>query len=161
MRLWNKDQKCFACGEPIPDGKRSDKKWCSTKCGNNFRNRKAYKNNPEKYKELRLKENSNVQRRIFSRTKSRAKINEIEFNIDIDDIIIPEVCPVLNIEIKQEYGKGTNPIHSPSIDRINPKLGYTKGNVRIISNRANLLKSNATVEELELVLKDLKEVTCA
>lgn len=45
---------------------------------------------------------------------------------------------------------------SPSIDRIIPELGYTKGNIRVISNRANLLKSNATIEELQKVINDLR-----
>ena len=42
------------------------------------------------------------------------------------------------------------------IDRIDSSKGYVKGNVRVISKRANTLKNNATIEELELVLKDLK-----
>lgn len=45
---------------------------------------------------------------------------------------------------------------SPSLDRIDSSKGYVKGNVRVISARANMLKNNATVEELTLVLKDLK-----
>ena len=155
MRL---DHNCLNCGTPISENKRIDTKWCSTKCGAHIRGRRHYKNNPEKYKSERIKYNSNIQRRMYTRVKSRSKCKNIPFDLDIDDIVIPEVCPVLGIEIKQEVGKGTNPIHSPSLDRIKPDLGYTKGNVRVISNRANLLKSNATIEELEMVLKDAKNI---
>ena len=35
--------------------------------------------------------------------------------------------------------------------RINPSLGYIKGNVQILSNRANRLKNNATASELSLI----------
>ena len=48
--------------------------------------------------------------------------------------------------------------NSPSLDRIRLELGYVKGNVRVISGRANLLKNDATIEELEAVLGDMKGV---
>jgi hypothetical protein len=35
-----------------------------------------------------------------------------------------------------------------SIDKIVPALGYVKGNVIIVSNRANIIKNNATPEEI-------------
>lgn len=44
----------------------------------------------------------------------------------------------------------------PSLDKIIPKLGYVKGNVWVVSNKANRIKSNATIEELELLVKNLK-----
>jgi hypothetical protein len=99
---------------------------------------------------------------ILSRCKYRAKQNNIPFDLTKDDIVIPKVCPVLGIEIKQlsmddEPKKGYHP-NSPSLDRIIPGLGYVKGNVRVISARANLLKNDATISELELVLKDLKRL---
>ncbi len=53
-----------------------------------------------------------------------------------------------------DYSIGTKAVvqpNSPSFDRIIPTRGYTKGNVIIISNRANRIKSDATVEELERV----------
>ena len=38
------------------------------------------------------------------------------------------------------------PIHgSPTIDKINPKMGYTKGNVMVVSHLANSMKRDATV----------------
>jgi hypothetical protein len=46
-----------------------------------------------------------------------------------------------------------------SLDRIVPELGYVKGNIAVISNRANSLKSNATLEELERLCAWLKSVS--
>lgn len=93
---------------------------------------------------------------IFYRVKSRAKRHGISFNIELSDITIPEFCPILGIKIICS-GEKPRP-DSPSIDRIIPSLGYVRGNIRIISNRANTLKSNATIEEMEKILLDLREI---
>lgn len=99
---------------------------------------------------------------MLSRCKYRAKQSGLPFTLTKNDIIIPEFCPVLGIKIRQmliddEPKKGYHP-NAPSLDRIIPKLGYVKGNVRVISARANLLKNDATIPELELVLQDLKRL---
>ena len=94
------------------------------------------------------------------RSKSRAKKYGIPFNIDISDIIIPHTCPVLGISLVSVRENGKRGYHpdSPSLDRIKPQLGYVKGNVRIISARANLLKSNASLDEMRLILADLENL---
>lgn len=84
---------------------------------------------------------------IFSRAKQRAKEKGINFDITIDDIIIPELCPILKIKLNRSFGGKAQP-NSPSLDKIVPNLGYTKGNVQIISYKANTMKNNATLEEL-------------
>ena len=38
-----------------------------------------------------------------------------------------------------------------------PELGYIKGNVWVISNKANRIKNNATLEELRLLVKNLED----
>lgn len=93
--------------------------------------------------------------------KRRAKKKEVRFNIGVEDIPdIPDFCPVLNIPIKANDAAG--PLDSsPSIDRIIPELGYVKGNIRVVSNRANRLKADATLEEMELVLQDLRNINHA
>lgn len=84
--------------------------------------------------------------KIWNRAKSRATKRNLEFNIDIEDIKIPDICPVFNIPFES---KGN---FTPSIDRIDSSKGYIKGNIQIISTRANILKSNATIEELKLII---------
>ncbi len=85
------------------------------------------------------------QKKIFDRAKTRATKKKQEFSITIEDIPeIPKTCPVL-----------LTPMKTPSLDRINSYKGYVPGNIRIISNRANMLKNNATIEELTRVLEDL------
>jgi hypothetical protein len=66
----------------------------------------------------------------------------------MDDISIPDHCPILGIPLFPRRGKQGGSDNSPSLDRIEGKFGYVKGNVIVISNRANRLKSDATIKEL-------------
>jgi hypothetical protein len=103
--------------------------------------------------------NSHPSNELFAAAKRRAKDKGLPFNITRDDIQIPEKCPVLGIRLVRAIdGKRTDA--SPSVDRTKPELGYVKGNVRVISWRANDLKGNASVEELEAVIAYLKKLQC-
>ncbi len=82
----------------------------------------------------------------------------LPFSISEEDFEIPETCPVLGIELMLNARGSFNP-HSPSLDRIVPELGYVKGNVRIVSNRANLLKRDASLEELEALAAYVRRET--
>lgn len=68
-------------------------------------------------------------------------------NLTLDDIVIPAVCPVLGIPLRRGYGPLTDA--TPSVDRVNSQRGYVRGNVAVISHRANTLKNNATLREIE------------
>lgn len=85
--------------------------------------------------------------------KTRAYKNNLEFNLELSDIIIPEVCPIL--EKPFSFGTKENYDFSPSLDRINNEKGYIKGNIRVISKKANTMKNNATVEELTNFCKNI------
>jgi hypothetical protein len=101
-------------------------------------------NNPERFLWLSAKK----------RAKKRAKEQGLPFNVTVADIVIPSHCPVLGIElVRGDYNT------APSLDKIVPALGYVKGNVAVISKRANMIKSNANAEELSLVLEYVKRVT--
>lgn len=75
--------------------------------------------------------------------KRRAKEKNIPFTIHWSDIEIPTHCPILGIKLNEKEVKES----CASIDRIIPSLGYTKENIRIISMRANRIKSDGTAEE--------------
>lgn len=87
--------------------------------------------------------------------KGRAKKKGVPFNLTEEDLIIPTNCPALKIPMIQEWGttgKGDRE-NAPSVDRIIPELGYVKGNVRVMSMKANRLKSNATLEDMVNMLE--------
>jgi hypothetical protein len=97
---------------------------------------------------------------MWCHARKRAKKNNLEIDITPFDIPeIPELCPVLGIKITRnikENSKNHGPSdNSPSLDRIDTSLGYIKSNIRIISNRANRIKSDSSFEEIEKIYKDL------
>jgi actin-related protein len=89
---------------------------------------------------------------LLREAKRRAVKNGLPFDLDISDIVIPCVCPVLGIPIKRD-GNPQNKNNSPSLDRLDNAKGYVKGNVRVISWRANHIKNDSTLEELRKVLE--------
>ena len=85
--------------------------------------------------------------RLWYRAKRRSKVKGLEFNIEIADILIPEVCPVFGVPMK------VNTEYAASLDRIDSSKGYIKGNIQVISTKANILKNDATMSELKQFAK--------
>lgn len=96
-----------------------------------------------------------LQLSLLRSAKQRAKTKGLEFDIDISDIPLPEKCPLLGIPLNTSFGRATD--NSYSIDRIDSSKGYIKGNVWVISKRANTLKGNASLEELSLLVQNLEQ----
>ena len=91
--------------------------------------------------------------RMLHAAKSRAKKKGVPFDLTLQDLddVWNECCPILGIPLVRGEGIGGIQDNSPSLDKIDPELGYVKGNIAIISVRANRIKQNATVEEIEKV----------
>jgi hypothetical protein len=89
-------------------------------------------------------------RQMASSAKKRARALGLDYNIDTKFLIsiAPEACPVFNKKLK--YGGGEKTKWSPSLDRIDSSKGYTKDNVQIVSNLANLMMNEASLEEIIL-----------
>ncbi len=66
------------------------------------------------------------------------------------------MCPYLgiSIEVNQAQGRRDN---SASVDRIDNSKGYVKGNIEIISDKANRMKNSASREELLLFASTIME----
>jgi len=92
-----------------------------------------------------------IEKRIFNRAKARAKRNDIGFTITLEDIILPDVCPVF----KEPFIYG-DVNWTYSIDRTDNENGYHPGNVVIMSNLANRLKNSASADDLQKVVDYLR-----
>lgn len=116
-----------------------------------------HKENPNYYQEHkeRISETSKLLRRVKRETspnyyiweisRARAKRNKIEFNIEPDDIIVPKICPILGIPL---YYSNKRTHNTPSLDRIDNSKGYIKGNISVISWKANRIKNNLSIEQI-------------
>lgn len=90
--------------------------------------------------------------------KARAKAEGLPLNIDEDYIrsLVTTHCPALGIRL-DFYATTTTPA-SPSLDRFYPDLGYIKGNLRILSHRANVIKNNSSVEERLMLVAWMQKI---
>lgn len=96
-----------------------------------------------------------ARRRILHSARTRAKQKGWPFTLTPADVPIPEKCPVLGIVLK--HGTSANYDASPTIDRLDSSRGYVPSNVCVISCRANHLKNNSTVAEIEAVLAYMRK----
>ena len=139
--------------------------WCLCDCGNkriiashNFRYRNGsivscgcmqYKNHPGRTHG----QTGTIEHQVLLSAKSTAKKRGLEFDLTLETLPpIPSECPVLGTLLFKAFH--SDPKNKPSLDRIDPKLGYIPGNVRWISWRANNLRSNGTAKEFAALLAD-------
>lgn len=155
---------CKLCGDVFVTSDRNKVRqvYCGKKCQSKETQKRFREKNPDVVLKNRASWNSNWEKKTICNLKSKARKEGLPFNIDETDISLVETCPILGIKLDRVYGTEGKHVgyrsSSPSVDRIIPSLGYVKGNVRVISNRANLLKNNAELWEMERVLEDLRSV---
>lgn len=107
-----------------------------------------YEQHPEKY--------------LVIRARSRAKRKGVPFDLTPADVVIPERCPILGTPLKLgkaqfREGRFGGAEDAPSLDRLDPARGYVPGNVAVISWRANRLKNNASLQELEAIVQWIRQ----
>lgn len=99
------------------------------------------------HKESSVHGRGSIRYELWRGAKQRAREKGLPFSIQVQGITIQERCPVLGIPLEPNFGGKTGAPGSPSLDRFDPPMGYVPGNTVVISQRANALKSDATVDE--------------
>jgi hypothetical protein len=92
--------------------------------------------------------------------QARAKVKGQRVEITLQDVVElaqkSVACPLLKTLL--DYSRACkNAANIPSLDRIDPHGGYTKENVWIISWKANTIKNDASLVELERLLVNLEK----
>lgn len=103
--------------------------------------------NPEKWDVL-------IRNTLYSNAKKRAKILGVDFTITRDDIPLVHECPILRVPLQKAIG--VHERNSYSLDRRDSSQGYVPGNVFVLSQRANNIKSSFSIEEVERLLAYMK-----
>lgn len=144
----------FYNAKGFKDGKTYECKLCMSfyRNKNKEKNRQyaasRQKNNPEKVRELNNEywARLDTAKKLVRQAKQRSKRKGIPFNLVEADLIIPTQCPLL--EVPFILGKKFNYQYTYSLDRIDNSKGYIKGNVQVLTMKANNMKNSATLEEL-------------
>lgn len=162
------EKRCTKCGEVklftdfTTDNKKADKLtvWCKM-CSKASRDAYYEKNkdsikvkhlawrqqNKELIRAKRIeKRKEDPRKTMLYSAKHRAMQKGLDFDLKLEDLVIPEVCPVLGTSF--DFNSPSQSRFSPSLDRIDSSKGYTKDNIQIISWLANSMKSDATPEQL-------------
>lgn len=96
----------------------------------------------------------NYEKKLLQSARDTSKVRGWVCNLTIEDIRIPDVCPLLGIQLDR-LAEPRSP-NLPSIDRIDSRNGYVKGNVWVISWRANRIKSDATPLEIQRMAEGMR-----
>lgn len=152
-------------GEPHRDTEGNPELRACTKCSNllpltSFVRDKAKKSGyTSQCKECRASyakytRKKDVVAKILAAKKHISKVKGLPYDLDREylESIQTIKCPVLGIDMV--YMNQENPHHdaNATLDRVIPSKGYTKGNVVFISFRANRLKADATLQELQALV---------
>ncbi len=132
----------------------------TTSCGCR-RRRSCGKVSKERYKIIHGHTIGGVETPVYSlcqKAGARARKSGIPFTISINDIYIPERCPILGMPLISHRGESRKywSDDSPTIDRIIPILGYIPSNIWVISYRANKIKSDASLDEIKKIIEAIK-----
>ena len=87
-------------------------------------------------------------KKLVSDARRRAGHRRLQFDLDPSTISRPTHCPVFGTELVYQ-ATGARQANSASLDRFDSSKRYTHDNVWVISWRANQIKSDATLEEMQ------------
>lgn len=98
-----------------------------------------------------------LKNRLLNAARARARKYGYEFDLTVDDIIMPKYCPLLGIEMFVTESRKGKKHSSFSLDRIDSSKGYVKGNVWVISMMANSMKSDSNYEDFKKMAENWKQ----
>lgn len=92
---------------------------------------------------------------MVSAARKRAQRDGIPFDLRFTDFVIPVTCPITQRPFA--IASGSPGDDSPTLDKIIPERGYVRGNIAVISHRANRIKSDADLPTIQRLLRWLTD----
>lgn len=127
---------CVGCSE-LFETNHSHKKYCSSPC--------QIKSSRTSEWEKKKSNPINRCQQLLSGAKNRSRDKGVAIDIDLDYLVDlwykqSECCAVSGIKFNLDFPEksGEPRFDSPSLDRIVPELGYTKGNIRFVIYQINM-----------------------
>tara|TARA_B100000424_G_scaffold271581_1_gene274994 strand:- start:3034 stop:3654 length:621 start_codon:yes stop_codon:yes gene_type:complete len=141
------DRQCKSCYKKYRDNECVFKRWFATKKSHakrpykkgNLRQSIQFTIKPEDIPGVKIRELITISRRSYE--------NKDRKYVSWEAVEYPKVCPVFGMKL--DWGMNGLNGNCPSLDRIDSTKGYIPGNIIIMSNLANAMKSNATPEQLK------------
>lgn len=169
------EKKCPQCDRTLPassfhkdrrtaTGLRSYCKSCvKDRFQTQFKNGPHYKNRLKKYaaqrKDIRAADPARVWAfDTYHNAKKRAKAAGLPFDLTKEWLLeqLGDKCPLL--DTPYVLGNGKTCSQTPTLDRKKPGAGYTTDNCWVVSAKANRIKSDASVEEIRLLVSNLERL---
>lgn len=102
----------------------------------------------ETIKSQRTKKNkTSPEEFLFEKAKKDAGKSGYDFNLSLDDIVIPETCAYLSTNLITDPNDTDN-LNFCVLDRIDTRIGFVKDNIHYISKMASIMKNGASPEIL-------------
>ena len=133
-------------------GKRNSCKSCGNMQRNSFMD--AKRSNPKYRREEMIKT-------IVKSKRRAAKLKNMSFDLDYEwiDKNLVKQCPILHKDFEFPDKKtGSYSNYAVSVDRIDNNKGYTKDNCILVSRRVNMIKNDASADELMIIAKFYKDL---
>ena len=154
LEAFNKDNK-------RPDGRRTRCRECDAKYFQaRYANPEWKESHNQRAKRWRDKLKNADPKKLWAfdalaNAKMRAKRAGVPCTLTLLDVmgIVVDTCPLLGLPIVYAQPKLSD--NSPTLDKKIPRKGYVQHNIAVISHRANRLKSDSTIEELQTLLNNL------
>lgn len=147
-------KRCSKCGyrKPVSEyyakatGRAGLQSWCKECCRTLVNDK--HRADPEKYRAGQAEDRAaNPERGMLYAARTRAKRKGIPFTLTLEDIFIPERCPLCGVKLTRNTGKRGPGNASPALDRSDPGKGYVPGNILVICHACNRRKDDMTGEQ--------------
>jgi len=124
--------------------------------------KERYKRDKNKYSSLNRRLKDPIKYRAWEirhGVVNRKRLNGIEYDKDIFNSKLLEkklreleTCPCCGCSFKFLSNDGNRNMRTPSVDRIDSTKGYIEGNITFICCKCNLMKNDASIEDLEKLI---------
>ena len=164
---------CELCGEPTASEHGVCRRKANPECVREYQRRKArqrYAANGEEIKRRNRIRSTSLHGKAMelrNNAHQRARDRGLPFDLTLDWVeaelayVLEHGCPYLDIPVTLDRAGQRHCPNSPSIDQIDPGAGYTQENCVIVSWQANRLKSDMSLETLQLLARNVARVSRA